>query len=129
MTTPTIDTLDQFSLQEIFEFVAKHLLTQKEPALDESGDCVYRGENNLKCAVGCLIPDSLYRSEIEYVSFSYLNSFFPSISNYPQKCRNLVCSLQDIHDGQNTESWYEQICILAESYELDTTSLKEFENV
>src|SRR5690348_4139130 len=60
------------TLQEIFDKVGVHLLTQNEQAMarDEDGErnCAYRAEGDrgmLKCAVGCLIPDELYTPVIE----------------------------------------------------------------
>jgi hypothetical protein len=63
--------------QEIFDRVKTHLLTQNERAASASGsdlgDCSYRivvGEKTLKCAIGCLIPDELYRPELEGTNIS-----------------------------------------------------------
>lgn len=42
--------------QEVFDIVAKHLLTQNVKAW-ENGFCRYKTSTGLKCAVGCLIPD------------------------------------------------------------------------
>lgn len=51
--------------QEIFDKVATHLLSQgKRSALGGVG-CAYRGDGGLQCAIGCLIPDELYRYELE----------------------------------------------------------------
>lgn len=52
--------------QEIFTKVATHLLAQM--ARSRSGDdgvCLYRGDNGLQCAAGCLIPDELYSEALE----------------------------------------------------------------
>lgn len=52
--------------QEIFEKVSRHLLTQnKRSMLVVPGDstdhgCAYRGQDGLRCAVGCLITDEVY---------------------------------------------------------------------
>ena len=48
--------------QEVFDVVAKHLLTQNAKSMDDPWDemCAYRGENGRRCAVGALIPDDLY---------------------------------------------------------------------
>lgn len=51
--------------QEIFDKVATHLIQQGEPAMDSNGDCVYRNDQGLKCAVGCLIPDDKYEGRFE----------------------------------------------------------------
>lgn len=55
------------SAQEIFDRVARHLLTQGRKSRSGGGDaaCKYRGPRGLKCALGCLIPDVLYSKVIE----------------------------------------------------------------
>lgn len=50
--------------QEIFDTVANHLRKQGRPAMSE-GNCVYRGPDGTKCAIGCLIPDELYEEDME----------------------------------------------------------------
>jgi hypothetical protein len=56
--------------QKIFKKVAIHLLTQGKKSqrklrFHRNTVCAYRGYNNLKCAIGCLIPDKLYSSDLE----------------------------------------------------------------
>lgn len=48
-------------LQEVFTTVSKHLLAQGVACRNEDDDCMYRNEEGLKCAVGCLISDEAYR--------------------------------------------------------------------
>lgn len=56
--------------QETFDEVATFLLNQGGPAYDEEKDvCLYRGLNNTKCAAGCLIPDSEYKSYMDNIVF------------------------------------------------------------
>lgn len=65
----TLKTLHAASLQEIFDHVAKHLLTQNEQAAyrDEDGDliCEYRVFDGKQCAIGCLIADNEYDQALE----------------------------------------------------------------
>jgi len=68
--------------QEIFTKVAKHLLTQGQRAVAVEGSpaCRYRGMNNTKCAIGCLIPDELYEEQMEGHSAASLlgnSGYFP----------------------------------------------------
>jgi hypothetical protein len=64
--------------QEVFDTVVTHLLAQGVKSESETG-CMYRGPHNLKCAVGCLIPDELYDSIIEG---SNLSAFYdPKMAN------------------------------------------------
>lgn len=41
--------------------------TSKEggfPAVNKDGECLYRGPKGIKCAVGLILPDSIYRDRI-----------------------------------------------------------------
>ncbi len=49
---------------ELFERVRAHLLNQNRRSVDAHG-CAYRGTDGLSCAVGCLIKDEFYNSEME----------------------------------------------------------------
>jgi len=51
--------------QEVFDKVATHLLTQGKQSVNAGGTCLYRGPGGTSCAVGCLIPDKVYREEME----------------------------------------------------------------
>jgi hypothetical protein len=51
--------------QEVFDRVVTHLLTQKKRSASYYGSCLYKGPDGLRCAVGCLFPDSYDTSKIE----------------------------------------------------------------
>jgi len=60
------------TLQKVFSTVRRHLLKQNaksEGPIDgcdpPATRCMYRSPTGLSCAVGCLIPDGLYRREME----------------------------------------------------------------
>lgn len=50
---------------EIFDFVLKGILRQGGPSVNKEGECLYRGDNGRKCAIGLLIHDDDYISEFE----------------------------------------------------------------
>lgn len=52
--------------QEIFDTVARHLFAQGEPAMDGNAACAYRAPKGLKCAVGALIADEHYSSNLDF---------------------------------------------------------------
>lgn len=68
--------------QEIFDIVAAHLLQQGVPCKDGLS-CRYRGVDNTKCAVGCLIKDADYDKNMEGESIDevkdYLNENGPQL--------------------------------------------------
>jgi hypothetical protein len=52
--------------QEIFDRVWTHFVVEWNPrSMDEDGDCVYRGPDGARCAVGVFIPDAEYRDDFE----------------------------------------------------------------
>lgn len=54
--------------QGIFDRVVSHLAKQGRPAYHSQGGCLYRTPEGLSCAVGCLIPDSVYKFSMEGMS-------------------------------------------------------------
>ena len=118
------DTFNSSTAQEVFDFITHHLLTQNEASLLELGktSCAYRGTKGLKCAAGCLIPDNLYLKSFEGQTWRYVSKAL-GMTNHEK----LVSSLQDIHDCYPVESWVYELNFLAESCNLSTNVLKEFE--
>jgi len=72
--TPDID-IATATKQQMFDFMVNHLRSQGKPSVDTldqscESPCMYRGSNGLMCAIGCMIPDSLYNSHLEGESVS-----------------------------------------------------------
>lgn len=126
MKTVTIHNLKDCTAQEVYDFIAHHLLTQGQKAEkkdDGAPSCRYRlvleaptGDVVLKCAAGCLIPDEDYKSEYDagYNWSSILKAFFPENNHH----ENLICSLQFVHDSYNVKDWSTQLRLVAEQYNL-----------
>lgn len=114
--------------QQIFDIVKNHLLTQGKRSYGCAGGstsigCKYRlGE--LKCAVGVLIPDELYRPKMEGRSVAALISFVdsnPSQYRLPEwfkEHRHLLEKLQVIHDTDEPDQWAQALRQLAVSEKL-----------
>ena len=89
--------------QEIFNKVSKHLIAQGKQCVSANGDCVYRGPKNLKCAIGCLIPDEFYEAFMENKSIHILFGKFPvnmKESKLKKQSGDLLFELQKIHDNE-----------------------------
>lgn len=52
--------------KEMITFIIEHLIKQGVQAVDEYGECIYRSEDGLKCAVGCLITENNYSESFEH---------------------------------------------------------------
>lgn len=81
--------------QEIFNRIAEHLRTQGRPSLSEENDCLYRGPNGLRCAIGAIIPDYKYRRSFEDRTINTL-----ILRHFPRwkKHEDLLSDLQELHD-------------------------------
>ena len=109
--------------QEIFTKVYHHLLTQREKAvtnpLDEYLDCRYRGSNGLKCAIGCLISDELYKSEMETLPIFKLMRTFQDLPFGSWNNLTLLIRLQGIHDQNPVDTWKTRLRDVADVYNLE----------
>ncbi len=115
--------------QELFDKVVTHLLTQKEQSRKISSLCAYRGQNNLKCAIGCLIPDDLYSESLEGNNVESLFVYFPKVRKLIGKRNKDLCeNLQDIHDNIDVSLWYSYLSNLAESQNLNKKVLENFKS-
>lgn len=108
------------SLKDLFNDVKTHMLKQGMKAIDEQGNCCYKTESGLKCAIGCLIPDNLYDLCFEgkgvgaVVGFSNGNSDNYPVRNYLMNkysvdsfanMHYLLFKLQCIHDTMSETEW------------------------
>jgi hypothetical protein len=110
--------------QEIFDKVVAHLREQKVPAFDQARDmCLYRMPDGKKCAVGCLLIDEEYSTQMEEgYPVGQLLDKWPSVAErLGRENRFLLRDLQKIHDDQLSQDWERQWEYLAASNELTYT--------
>lgn len=108
--------------QEVFDFIAAHLLKQNQKAM-RNGGCVYRSPTGLMCAVGCLLSDKEYAAieEGEGVrSIAY--TVMPSLDDY-NPVIPLLIDLQDVHDDSAPCEWLTDLHQLAANRGLNTDAL------
>ncbi len=104
--------------QEILDKVATHLLTQNKKAYNH-GNCLYRGPDNTKCAVGCLIPDDKYDIGIE--GFGIVHpTIWPTLEEIgiKEESQALLGQLQNLHDSYEPDLWRSLLVDLANKFEL-----------
>jgi hypothetical protein len=111
----TLKTLPQATAQEVFDQVAKHLLTQMKKSVAKKNYCMYRGFDGTKCAAGCLISDDEYKLEFENHNWSHLSGTKYLV---PEEHCYLITKLQDIHDYYEPEDWRVKLNNLAEKSNL-----------
>lgn len=106
--------------QEIFNTVATHLFNQGRPAArimrdkdgkEHAGACLYRTDDGLKCAVGVMIPDDIYRISMENRSVKGIlesSSFNLPVSIFNDQNIALLQALQLLHDNyteDESDTW------------------------
>ena len=115
MKTISLKTLATATEQEVFDYVAYHLLTQNEKSyLEREGRCTYRGKSNLKCAGGCLIADDEYKPSFEGNMWAWL----VQTNIAPLNHATLILDLQHVHDDYEVVNWREQLSKVAEEFSL-----------
>ncbi len=99
--------------QEVLDIVTKHLFAQGERAVDGYYCTYFNKDTGRKCAVGCLIPEELYASEMEGLGVDELchgEDILP-VGKYLVDNFDLgfLEALQGIHDLASTEDFISYI--------------------
>ena len=108
--------IDDISQLQIVEAVEEFLLKQNRASLYQN-KCAYRGDNELKCAVGCLIPDPYYQQDMEDKGVEHLATaeINPKLRSFINRFIYVLGQLQSIHDSINISYWKESINNLKKS--------------
>jgi hypothetical protein len=112
-----------FDNQQVFDTVTAHLIAQGGAAVDDKGLCKYRMTDGRSCAVGCLIPDELYTSDMEESSTTEPGIRACLEQMYPEGYdSDLLCALQACHDNLLSKNglgvWAVDMRRLALAYDL-----------
>ena len=114
-------------LQQIFDTVSTHLLTQNRKASNKGGDCFFRTKDGATCAVGCLIPEAAYYPEMEGLHLSELlrDGLLPVGEDNREQKFDLLRSLQHIHYCSAPDVWAHRLDAYAQKHDLTFTPLTE----
>lgn len=102
--------------KEVFLKVKNHLLTQNARSTNrkvrdrngQSVGCAYRGDQGRMCAVGCLISDEFYRTDLENLNcdvYAVQEALTLSGVVLDTGTKHMLREIQSIHDNEVTESW------------------------
>lgn len=106
---------------DIYNKVREHLLNQNARSVEPGEyNCKYRSNIGLKCAIGCLIDDSIYNATLEgYTVYSTnvldalaksgISVKGPTNFHGYNDNRLLLLTLQALHDKINPEDWREAL--------------------
>ena len=127
----TVQNLNEFTAQEVFDYVTAKMIQQGQRSVDELGNCKYRLFDDqgaaLKCAAGHLIPDCCYDEQMEENSYSKLTAIH---NNFSEAHKALINALQVAHDnaiGEFIPEFIEHAKEVAERYDLHTRNLTAHE--
>lgn len=87
--------------QEAYEAIRTYFETEAIGlAKDGNGACQYRTDDGQKCAVGCLIPDEVYSTEMEWKNVTALFDSMPYVAGYFHGVdRRFLADAQVMHDS------------------------------
>jgi hypothetical protein len=115
--------------QRIFDKVAMHLLEQGARAEDAGLTCQYRGSNNTKCAVGCLIQKKHYDPKLEGKTIDESTKGGQAVrravcaslgvDRLPKDTVELLGDLQGVHDGEDVADWESELANVATKHGLN----------
>lgn len=129
--TVSVENLDEVSAQDTYNFIAHHLLIQGRKAgeKNERGfTCLYKDDGGNKCAAGCLIPNKLYKKEMEIRPWDCGGSK-PGVCqlfNFSTNHGLLINKLQEVHDEYDPEDWKGVLGDLARAEGLSAEILVDF---
>ena len=112
------------SVREIFYKVEKHLLKQNEKSMDSGSWCMYRSDNGLSCAVGCLMTDDIYRPSFEGESVrdsSIMEALTPIVGVNEDKRElklYLLRELQVVHDESQPTCWASNLAKIKHEFDI-----------
>ena len=112
-------------MQEVFDKTVNHLRKQGRKAMDDEGRCKYRTWDNLRCAVGCHIPDEYYSPALEGTSIYTADDnweFLMEALGFSEDEFKLLSDLQKTHDNESVGNWEPDFKRVAKKYQLVYTA-------
>jgi hypothetical protein len=102
---------NEMKAQELFDKVVSFMIKQGKPSY-KAGTCMYRGPEGTKCAVGCVLTDHYYRTNMEEMGIDNLIKKF-ILPKFIKNNKDLLRDLQNAHDsnafsyGENNKNFIE----------------------
>lgn len=125
----TTQMLVEFTGQDVFDSVAWPLLHQNERSTAFDGvRCMYRSpDGRLRCAVGWLMPDTIYSPVLEFLGVRDVASHLMERGDAEAAAfalllhghHNLLCALQEMHDSRRPDEWPNTLRLIAQRFHLD----------
>ncbi|WP_233867248.1 hypothetical protein [Paraburkholderia adhaesiva] len=133
---PTLSMVLAMDAQALFDHIACHLILQdcvcRHVSPDGDVTCLYRDAQGRACAIGAIVPDSLYAQELEGRSLGNLIPFLSytgpqaarMLAQFMERHLGLLAPLQGIHDTHPPSQWPDELSRHAWRLGLDTAALQ-----
>jgi hypothetical protein len=126
-------------MQQLFDIAAPALLAQNARSersndiTDIDGEiteviCAYRGKDGLKCAIGHIIPDSIYQEKMEgravlelYTTYADFRTLISD--EWDNELLTFLDKLQSVHDNYEPQKWRSALSDLACDFNLNLMSI------
>ncbi|MGF6792729.1 hypothetical protein [Paraburkholderia sp. 35.1] len=131
---PTIEELARMDAQAVFNHVARHLLAQGAPSTSRTTeDRLYRGQGGRACAIGSVIPDSVYSAAFEHNRIpgllmrldtpEFRTERHETFAAFLLAHAALLTGLMDVHDLAPPRLWPSALRTLAAMFGLSTAAI------
>jgi len=132
------------TIQQVFDKCAAHLLTQGQRSVREwrgpyHKASAYRGDNGLRCPVGCLIDDDYYDEEMEGLRVSHWivlaglrqSHVLPDYDSEgdPPEAKiviSLLGYMQRMHDSVEPCGWRDELYAIADNFRLSPAVIDKY---
>jgi hypothetical protein len=114
------EDLDKHSAQEVFDVIARHLLTQKAKCWGPNS-CVYKNDAGMMCAAGVLVGHLDLPLDVQTKPWDSLCVYL----GLPTDHSGLIMRLQRVHDGWSVDRWGAELADVAYDFDLTTSVLTE----
>lgn len=108
--------------QKTYDTVRDHLLAQRKKSINTSRSnptCLYFGPGELRCAIGCLIPDDLREFVVEGLSpDEQSRPIRKALGIRTADDERFLNDLQNVHDHNKVREWRKALTHFAETYNL-----------
>jgi hypothetical protein len=112
------------TMQKLFNRIVRHLLKQNAQAMLH-GSCMYRAPDGKRCAVGGVLPNRLYKPNMERKSYDFLVQSFPEVGeHFGVENKDLLSACQRVHDDNLPCYWLDKLAAVAVQFGLDFPKIK-----
>lgn len=107
----------KWTKQNMFNFVCRCLAIQQRRSADRNGDCLYRGPDGMKCAVGHCIPNGEYRPSFDGNGGAPAISVIRKVPSITAEIHPMMHGLQRSHDSsENAKELRGKLVVVAECH-------------